>query len=164
MMARTFIGVGSNEGDRLACISRAIQMLAEAPGARVVQMATILETEPLGGPPQGPYLNTVIELETSLSPPELLEQLQAIERALGRAPSATRWAARPIDLDLLLYEGQVVREPGLDVPHPRLHERRFVLEPLAQLAPDVRHPGLGLTMAELLARLPAPEPAFWERF
>lgn len=155
-MARVFIGIGSNEGDRLEFISRALQILAEARGVRVIQMATIIETEPLGGPPQGPYLNTVIELDTALTPRAVLDLLQATERALGRTPSAKRWAARPIDLDLLFYGAHVIRESGLEVPHPRLQERRFVLEPLAQLAPHLRHPTLGLTVAELLARLPVP--------
>ena len=154
-MSRVFIGVGSNEGDRLANISKAMRTLAEGPGVRLVQMAPILETEPIGGPPQGPYLNTVVELETSVEPQALLSALQAIERQLGRAPARQRWAPRPIDLDLLLYGDRVVEEPTLTIPHPRMHERRFVLEPLVQLAPDTVHPLLHQTAAELLARLPA---------
>lgn len=151
---KVFIGIGSNEGDRLALISQAVRALGAADGIRVVQMATISETEPLG-PPQGPYLNTVVELETALPPRELLAVLQTIERRLGRAPSAVRWAPRPIDLDLLLYQDQVIHDERLVIPHPRMHERRFVLEPLAQLAPDLRHPALGQTIAALLDRLPA---------
>ncbi|MBI2104191.1 MAG: 2-amino-4-hydroxy-6-hydroxymethyldihydropteridine diphosphokinase [Candidatus Omnitrophica bacterium] len=151
---RVFIGVGSNEGDRLARISAAVQALGGTPGVRLVQMAPLLETEPVGGPPQGLYLNTVVELDTTLAPHELLSVLQAIERQLGRRPSPERWAPRPIDLDVLLYGDQVIREPDLSVPHPRLHERRFVLEPLAQLAPDLVHPVLGETIATLLDRLP----------
>jgi len=152
---RVFIGVGSNEGNRLACLSAAVQALGETPGLRLIQMAPILETEPVGGPPQGPYLNTVVELETALPPRELLSVLQAIERRLGRRSSPERWTSRPIDLDVLLYGDRVIQKPGLSIPHPRMHERRFVLEPLAQLAPDVVHPVLGLTATALLDRLPA---------
>ena len=149
-MARVFIGVGSNEGDRLSLVSRALQLLGRSPGIRLVQMATIQETEPFGGPPQGPYANTVVEVETALSPSELLRVTQAIERQLGRRPAMVRWAPRPIDLDLLLYDALVLREAGLELPHPRLHERRFVLEPLAQLAPDLLHPVLKQSMSQLL--------------
>lgn len=150
LMSRVFIGVGSNEGDRLQHLANAIQALAGLRGVRVAQMAMIVESDPVGGPPQGPYLNTAVELETSLAPRALLDHLQAIERRLGRQPSAQRWAPRPIDLDLLLYDDLVLEEPGLCVPHPRMHERRFVLEPLSQLAPDLVHPVLRQPMAALL--------------
>ena len=157
-MSRVFIGVGSNEGERLACISRALQALNAVPGIRVVQMATILETEPVGGPPQGPYLNTAAELQTTLTPRELLTTLQAIEHRLGRTPSSQRWIPRPIDLDILLYDDRVMAEPDLVIPHPRMHERRFVLEPPAQLAPDLVHPILHRTTVELLAEIPISSP------
>ena len=153
-MSRVFIGVGSNEGERLECISKAILALGTTRGIRLVQMATISETEPAGGPPQGPYLNTVVELETSLPPLDLQRLLQEIERRLGRTPSSQRWTSRPIDLDMLLYDDRAIQEPTLCVPHPRLHERRFVLEPLAQLAPDLIHPVLHLSISRLLTRLP----------
>ena len=155
-MSRVFIGIGSNEGDRLANISRAVRAMGELPDVRLVQMATIIETDPVGGPPQDPYLNTVVELDTTLRPRELLATLQAIERQLGRVPSAQRWAPRPMDLDILLYEDQVIQEERLSIPHPRMHERRFVLEPLAQLAPEVQHPLLKQPIAALLSRLAAP--------
>jgi 2-amino-4-hydroxy-6-hydroxymethyldihydropteridine diphosphokinase len=156
-MIRVFIGIGSNEGDRLECISRAVRSLAGMPGVRVAQMATIQETEPVGGPPQGPYLNSVVELETDLPPRALLAALQAIERSLGRRPSARRWGPRPIDLDILLYGDRAIEEPGLTIPHPRLAQRRFVLEPLSQLAPDLIHPVLRQSVAALLAQ-PTPLP------
>jgi len=152
-MSRAFIGVGSNEGERLERISSAIRALAATPQVRVVQMAMIIETEPVGGPPQPAYLNTVLELDTSLEPMELLRTLQRIEQRLGRQPSAQRWSPRPIDLDVLLYDDRVVQQPTLCIPHPRMQERRFVLEPFAQLAPDVVHPVLRRTVKELLAEL-----------
>ncbi|MDP3703782.1 MAG: 2-amino-4-hydroxy-6-hydroxymethyldihydropteridine diphosphokinase [Candidatus Omnitrophota bacterium] len=153
MRNRVFIGVGSNEGDRLAHISQAIKALGAVDGIQVVQMAPIIETEPVGAPPQGPYLNTVVELDTTLEPVPLLGVLKHIERALGRVPSSQRWGPRPIDLDLLLFGDQVIHTAELTVPHPRLHERMFVLEPLAQLAPDAIHPLLRQSIAALRAHL-----------
>ena len=152
-MSRVFIGVGSNQGDRLALISQAARLLGAAEGVRLLRMATILETEPVGGPPQEPFLNTVVELETARTPQELLVVLKEIERTLGRLPSAVRWAPRPIDLDLLLYDDRIVNDPNLVIPHPRLHERGFVLEPLSQLASDLIHPVLGQTIGHLLQSL-----------
>ncbi len=154
-MACVFIGIGSNEGDRLAHISNAIRALGAVRDTRVTQMAMIVETEPVGGPPQGPYLNTVVEVQTMLAPLELLSVLKEIERRLERQATTQRWAPRSIDLDLLLYDDVILQEPNLTVPHPRMHERRFVLEPLAQLAPDVVHPILKFSVSELLARSPA---------
>ena len=157
-MPRVFIGMGSNEGDRLTCISRAVQALASRPGVRVIQLAPVLETDPVGGPPQGRYLNTVLEVETALEPRILLAILKEIERQLGRVPSAQRWAPRVIDLDLLLYDDLVLQAPDLCVPHPRLHERAFVLEPLAQLAPTILHPILRQSIAALRDQLGARPP------
>jgi 2-amino-4-hydroxy-6-hydroxymethyldihydropteridine diphosphokinase len=149
-MSRVFIGLGSNEGERLRYLSKAMQALGMVPGVRIVRLAMISETEPVGGPPQGPYLNTVAEVETTLTPRALLSALQAIERQLGRQPTSQRWAPRPIDLDLLLYDDLIIHEPDLAIPHPRMHERAFVLEPLSQLAPDLVHPVLHQTIAALL--------------
>ena len=160
-MARVFIGIGTNEGDRLANISRAVRAMGALPEVRLVQMATVIETEPVGGPPQDPYLNTVVEIETALEPAALLAALQEIERRLGRVRSAVRWSSRPMDLDLLCYGDRRIDTPALQVPHPWLHERRFALEPLAQLAPELVHPRLGRTIAELLAQLkPIPHSQF----
>lgn len=149
-MARVFLGLGSNEGDRLANLSRVVQRLGETAGVRVVQMATIHETGPVGGPPQEDFLNTVVEIATSLSPRELLCAVKAAEVHLGRTPSCERWGPRIIDLDILLYDDLIVHEPDLVIPHTLMHTRRFVLEPLAQLAPGVVHPVLRRTIAELL--------------
>ena len=152
-MTRVFVGVGSNEGDRLANISTAIRMLSLIPGVHVIQMAAILETAPVGGPPQGLYLNTVVEVDTTLAPRDFLSTLQGIERRLGRLPAQERWSPRPMDLDLLLYGDVVINEQDLIVPHPRLHEREFVLHPMAQLAPEVIHPTLGQSIAHLLQEI-----------
>ena len=152
-MARAFIALGANEGDRLAQLFSATCLLRESPDVRVVQLAPIIETEPVGGPPQADYLNSVVEVETALDPDALLRLLQDIERRLGRAPSAERWGPRPIDLDLLLYDDRIITQPHLCVPHPRMHQRRFVLEPLAQLAPGLLHPILHQPIAALLEQL-----------
>lgn len=149
-MARVFLGVGTNEGNRLENISRAARALVASGTIRLIQMAAISETAPLGNPDQPTFLNTVVEIETSLPPATLLEQLQHLERSLGRVPSPQRWGPRVIDLDILFYEDQIVQGPRLTIPHPQMHRRRFALEPLAQLAPDFVHPVLKRTISELL--------------
>lgn len=148
-MPRVFIGVGSNEGDRFSAISSAIQLLSASSSIRVIQMAPIIETQPVGGPPQEDYLNTVVELETGLSANDLLVFLKSVEQKLGRH-AGPRWGPRPIDLDILLYGDAVIRTPELEIPHPLMHDRMFVLEPLAQLAPDLIHPVIGSSIAQLL--------------
>ncbi len=153
-MARAFLGVGSNEGDRLALISRALRLVAALPSTRLERMATLLETAPAGGPPQGPYLNTVVLIETTLEPEPLLRALQDIERACGREPGGIRWGPRTMDLDILSYDDRQLTTAVLTLPHPRLHERRFVLEPLVQIAPDWVHPGCGRRAVDLLQDLP----------
>ncbi len=158
-MSEAYVALGSNLGDRRRNLDEALARLRAAAFVRVVAVSDIRETEPVGGPPgQGPYLNAAVRIETSLGPRELLDLLRAIERALGRVRGGERNAARTIDLDLLVYGDRVIREPDLEVPHPRLFERPFVLEPLADLAPDLvppLSPG-GAPVRELLARLSRP--------
>jgi 2-amino-4-hydroxy-6-hydroxymethyldihydropteridine diphosphokinase len=141
-----YIGLGSNLGDREATIASA---LAALPG--VVAVSRLRETAPVGVVDQPRFLNGVARLETALAPRELLDALLAVERSLGRERHE-RWGPRTIDLDLLLYGNEVVDEPGLTVPHPRLHERRFVLEPLAELDQALVVPGRG-RVDELLSKL-----------
>ena len=145
-MTLAYVGLGSNLGDREATIYAAIAALAG-----VVAASELRETDPVGGTEQPPFLNGAIALETELSPRELLESLLAVELELGRE-RRERWGPRTIDLDLLLYGGETVDEPGLTVPHPLLHERSFVLEPLAELDPHLVVPGRG-TVTALLAAL-----------
>ena len=132
---RAFIGLGSNLGDRRALLRAAVQGL-EAAGD-VVGVSPLYETEPVGGPEgQGPYLNVVVELSTGDTPRQLLERCRALEAAAGRVRTV-RWGPRTLDADVLWVEGCEVDEPDLAVPHPRLWERRFVVQPLADLAPDL---------------------------
>ena len=146
------VGLGSNLGDRRAYLAGALEGLGETPGIRVVGVSSIYETEPLG-PPQGLYLNAAVRLHTTLSPRALLERLLEIETEAGRERGPERHAARTLDLDLLLYADRVLREPGLELPHPRLAERAFVLEPLCDVAPRCVHPVLGVRINELARRV-----------
>jgi 2-amino-4-hydroxy-6-hydroxymethyldihydropteridine diphosphokinase len=139
---RAYVGLGANLGDRELAIRRAIDLLDVTSAVRVVRVSTLRETEPWGPIQQPPFLNGAAELETDLPPQELLGVLLDVERRLGRV-RAERYGPRTIDLDLLLYGELVVDEPGLTLPHPRLHERRFALEPLAELDPKLPVPGHG---------------------
>lgn len=154
MAVRAAIAIGSNLGDRVAHMRFALDALARLPSTQLLAASNLLETEPVGDVPQGRYLNAAALVLTRLAPRELLAHLLALERQRGRERSVgTRWGPRTLDLDLLVFGDRVIDEPGLTVPHPRLRERRFVLEPLACVAPDLRVPPDGATAAELLARL-----------
>jgi 2-amino-4-hydroxy-6-hydroxymethyldihydropteridine diphosphokinase len=136
-MIRAYVGLGANVGNRRDNLDRAVELLARDPGIRVVAVSTVRETDPVGYVDQPRFLNAVAALDTDLAPRKLLDRLLAVERALGRKRTGPRFGPRTIDLDLLVYGDETVDEPGLTVPHPRLAERRFVLEPLAELAPDL---------------------------
>jgi 2-amino-4-hydroxy-6-hydroxymethyldihydropteridine diphosphokinase len=155
-VTRAFVGLGSNLGDREATILRALARLKEESEIRVVRVSTLRETDPVGYVDQPQFLNGVVELETELPARDLLTRLLAIERELGRTrEDGPPLGPRTIDLDLLLYGEDTIAEAGLQVPHPRLHERRFVLEPLAEVAPDIVIPGQG-PVETLVAELESP--------
>ena len=141
-MTRAYVGLGANIGPRETTLVRAVDRLRATDGIEVLAVSQLRETEPVGVVDQPPFLNGAVELETALAPRELLDVLLEIERALGRVRHE-RWGPRTVDLDLLVYGDEIVDEPGLSVPHPRLHERRFALEPLSELAPELDVPGLG---------------------
>ena len=150
------IALGSNLGDRAAHIAAAITALRREPGIEVVAVSAIYETDPVGPRPQGPYLNAAVRVETALRPSELLDRLLRIEASEGRRRSRESCAPRTLDLDLLLYGDRRVDEPGLVVPHPRLHERAFVLEPLCDVAPEWLHPIFGKSVEDLARRVRDP--------
>ena len=151
-MTRAFVALGANLGDRERTIRAAVDALGGEDGIEVVALSTLRDTEPVGVGEQPRYLNGAAAVETSLSARELLGRLLAVEQRFGRVRVAGEHAPRTLDLDLLLYGDEEIDEPGLTVPHTRLHERRFVLEPLAELAPGLVVPGLG-DVESLLAGL-----------
>jgi 2-amino-4-hydroxy-6-hydroxymethyldihydropteridine diphosphokinase len=150
-MARAYVGLGSNMGDRERMLWSAIHMLTFNPEVEVVAVSSFRETDPVGFEDQPRFLNAAAAIDTELEPRPLLDLLLSVERELGRSRGGPRFGPRTIDLDLLLYEDEVVDEPGLEIPHPRLHERRFALEPLAELDPDLSVPEKGSVQALLAA-------------
>jgi len=152
-VTRAFVGLGSNLGDREALLGRAVAELAATPGVELLAVSPVRETTPVGDLEQPPFLNAAAALETELGARALLDRLLAIERGLGRRRDpARRYGPRAIDLDLLLYGQEQRQARGLTVPHPRLHERRFALEPLHDLDPALVVPGRG-PIQRLLAEL-----------
>ena len=151
-VTRAYVGLGANLGDRGAMLRAALEQLRGEPGVDVVAVSAVRETEPVGVTDQPRFLNAAAAVETELSARELLDRLLAVERRLCRARVGPRFGPRTIDLDLLLYGEEEIAAPGLDVPHPRLHERLFALEPLAELDPGLVVPGRG-PVAALIAGL-----------
>ena len=131
----TFLGLGANLGDRLSTLQHAIDLLAAEPDTTVLRTSRVWETDPVGGPQQPDFLNVVAEIETTLEPLELLRVVNRVEAALGRTRDV-RWGPRTIDIDILLIGGRTIDDDRLTVPHPRMHQRAFVVMPLLELLPD----------------------------
>jgi 2-amino-4-hydroxy-6-hydroxymethyldihydropteridine diphosphokinase len=153
-VGRAYVGLGSNLGDRSATLVRAVELLGERQGVDILAVSSFRETDPVGYLDQPRFLNAAVAIETSLPPAVLLDALLDVERELGRTREGPRYGPRTVDLDLLLMEGITVDEPGLTVPHPRLHERVFALAPLAELDPSLVVPGHG-AVGQLLDGLEA---------
>jgi len=151
-VSKVFVGIGSNLGDREFLIRKAIEGLRDLPRTVVVRVSSLYDTDPVGDTDQPAYLNAVACLETGLPARDLLWQMLLIETRMGRV-RRQRWGPRPIDLDLLFYGKEIIREPDLTVPHPEAHRRAFVLVPLAEIEPAFVHPGTGESVRALLRRL-----------
>ena len=148
---KAYLALGTNLGDRLANLKRAPELLLAEPGLELEACSNIYETEPVGGPDQGPFLNVCLSVKTDLSPVTLLLRMLAVEEKMKRVREK-RWGPRIIDLDLLIYEATIMNTPLLQLPHPRLAERDFVLIPLANIAPGLLVPGGNRTVQEILDR------------
>jgi 2-amino-4-hydroxy-6-hydroxymethyldihydropteridine diphosphokinase len=146
---KSYLSIGSNLGDRAANIERALTMLTAA-GVRIIRRSSLYKTEPVDFTAQGWFLNLSVEVETALMPRQLLHAIRRVEQEMGRR-RIVRAGPRVLDIDILLYGTSIVRAAELEIPHPRMAERRFVLVPMAEIAPGLRHPVLKLTMTELLA-------------
>jgi 2-amino-4-hydroxy-6-hydroxymethyldihydropteridine diphosphokinase len=151
-VVRAYVGLGANLGDRAATLRRAVELLGARAGIDVVAVSSFRETDPVGYLEQPRFLNGAVAIDTSLEPEALLEALLEVERELGRVREGPRFGPRTVDLDLLLVDGVTCELPGLTLPHPRLHERAFALEPLAELDPSLVVPGRG-AVVDLLDRL-----------
>ena len=153
-MKTAYLALGSNVGDREQMLQSAIEKL-QTPGLTIKRVSSVYETEPMYLKEQRQFLNLVVEAETELFPMMLLSRIQRVELALGRRRAGPANGPRTIDIDILFYGGFTVRSAKLEIPHPRLHERRFVLAPMAEIAPDFRHPQMRRTMRELLGGVEA---------
>ncbi|HZD41250.1 MAG TPA: 2-amino-4-hydroxy-6-hydroxymethyldihydropteridine diphosphokinase [Terriglobales bacterium] len=146
---QVYVGIGSNLGNKKENFLEAVSRLAKLPDTRVVKESSLYESEPLGDAREW-YVNGAVEIETKLKPDMLLKKFQNIERAMGRKKVKKRWGSRIIDLDILLYDAAVIKKKNLRIPHPEMPSRKFVLIPLSEIAPQVIHPELGVTISELL--------------
>lgn len=151
-MARVFLGLGSNIGERVANLDEAIARLDAHKNISVIKRSSIIETEPYGNVDQDKFMNMCVEIETDLTPVTLLETVLKVEQDMGRT-RIIDWGPRNIDIDILLYEDLEINLVDLDIPHAEMHKRLFVLEPLAEIAPDVIHPTSGLTIKALKKKL-----------
>ena len=149
---QVYIGIGSNIGNKRENFFEAVNRLAKLPDTRVVKESSLYESEPLGDAKDW-YVNGAVEIETKFKPDMLLKKFKNIERAMGRKKVKKRWGARIIDLDILLYDSAVVKKKDLRIPHPEMSTRKFVLIPLSEIAPQVVHPELGVTISELLFKV-----------
>jgi 2-amino-4-hydroxy-6-hydroxymethyldihydropteridine diphosphokinase len=157
MPHRVFIGIGSNLGERRANCREARQRIAQLPKTRVVKESSLYESEPHGNAKTW-FANSVIEVETEMPSAEFLKKLLAIEEEMGRKRAkGKKWGSRIIDLDILFFDNEIVAKRNLKIPHPRLAERRFVLLPLSELAPQLIHPSLNASVSELLAKVKDPK-------
>lgn len=139
-MTIAYVGIGSNAGDRAAFCRRAVASIEADPQIRVTKASSLYETSPLGGPPQRSFINLVVKIDTDLDARGLLDATQAIETKLGREPSDIHWGPRVVDLDILLFGEEKLSEPDLEIPHPRMTQRRFVLVPLLEIEPEAGDP------------------------
>ena len=149
MPHQVYIGIGSNLGKKKENYLEALVRIAKIPKARIIKESSLYESQPLGDSKEW-YVNGVIEIETELKPELLLKKCKNIERAMGRKKVRKRWGARIIDLDILLYNSLIMNKKSLKIPHPEMHQRKFALIPLSELAPQVVHPVLQVTISELL--------------
>jgi 2-amino-4-hydroxy-6-hydroxymethyldihydropteridine diphosphokinase len=146
---QVYVGIGSNVGNKRENFFEAVTRLAKLPDTRVLKESSLYESEPLGDAKEW-YVNGAVEIETKFKPDMLLKKFKNIERAMGRKKIKKRWGARIIDLDILLFDAAVVKKKNLRIPHPEMPTRKFVLIPLSEIAPQVIHPELGLTISEML--------------
>ena len=152
MLHQAYIGIGSNLGKKKENYLEALDRIAKIPGTKIIKESSLYESEPLGESREW-YVNGVIQIETELRPDLLLQKCKNIERAMGRKKVRKRWGARIIDLDIILYNNLKLEKGSLKVPHPEMHKRKFVLIPLSEIAPQVVHPVMGMTISELLVNV-----------